>query len=282
LERKRESCRSGINAILSVGVVSFTAGVSDVRLLDLTSIRTRSQAIALMALYTLIACVLSGAASAVQGVAIGVPVMREVWGALSIALVVAPLLIWPLARAGLALHAREAEMERQAHTDALTGVFNRRGFFAAAATLTGLAGAKPLCAMLIDLDRFKEINDTHGHAAGDEVVVAAARVIRAEAQAQGGIVGRIGGDEFGVLIAGLTDEEAERISERLCAAMRATPVPHGELALRFAASVGVAIAQPQDVTLDDLLARADAALYAVKSQRRDRAEPPAGAIPRRA
>lgn len=253
------------------------------RLLDLTSVRTRSQAMALLAQYTLLACAFSGSASAVQAVAIGTPIMREVTGGVLIALVVAPLLIWPLTQAGLALHAREAEMERQAHTDALTGVFNRRGFFAAAAALPGVAGAKPLCAMLIDLDRFKEINDTHGHAAGDEVVVAAARVIRAEVEVRGGVVGRIGGDEFGVLIAGLTAGEAERLSERLSVAIRATRVPHGDVVLRFAASVGVAIAQPQDATLDDLLARADAALYAMKSQRRDRpATAPAGEIRRRA
>lgn len=242
----------------------------------LTRIKTRAEATRLVIVYTLLGAALASGASAVEAMFMGTPVVDEAIGGLVIAGVITPLLTGPLARAALELSQREARLEVQANTDSMTGALNRRGFFAAARPLFERPDA-PLSALLVDLDRFKQINDAFGHAAGDEVVIAAAAAIAAVAAPQGAVVGRVGGDEFCVLAPGLTEEAAQGFAERLRDEIRSRALRRGDLTIRMTASVGVAARRGDDAQIDDLLARADAALYEAKSNGRNQAV--AGASP---
>jgi diguanylate cyclase (GGDEF)-like protein len=127
----------------------------------------------------------------------------------------------------------------------------------------------------VDLDDFKQVNDGHGHAAGDELLVRMADRM-ADVAAGRGLAARFGGDEFAVLLTGLDDPaEAERIAELLCARLTA-PVPLAAATVTVGASIGVAVAEP-GVTVAELTRRADAAMYAAKAAGRNRVEayPPA-------
>jgi diguanylate cyclase (GGDEF)-like protein len=242
----------------------------------LTRIETRAQAVRLTALYGATATCVSALASALIAIPVGQPALVEAVTGAAIAAVITPVLTWPLARAAVDLHERERRLEAQANTDAMTGILNRRGFFAAAAPI--MAKGAPLCAMLLDLDSFKQINDTFGHAAGDAVVTAAAHAIRSAAEPHGALVGRIGGDEFCLLLPGADASAACALAERLRGAVETRIVHHEDRAIRVTASIGAALRRPEDTTLDDLLARADAALYAAKSMGRNRAAGEAPAL----
>jgi len=163
------------------------------------------------------------------------------------------------------------ENRRLAVTDPLTGLANR----ALVAHRLAEVARQPLRAgrtdavMLIDLDRFKPINDAHGHEAGDAVLAAVAVALRAVTRA-GDTAGRLGGDEFAVVLRGLPDRRAaERIAQRLVDALR-TPVIFGDLVLGVEASIGVAIRDESTGDAEELLAHADTAMYAAKRGGRGR------------
>ncbi|WP_246614063.1 putative bifunctional diguanylate cyclase/phosphodiesterase [Paractinoplanes bogorensis] len=174
-------------------------------------------------------------------------------------------------------------MARQSHalrdnreiaaTDGLTGLGNR---IQVTERLEQLA-AQPLrpgqhtAILLIDLDRFKPINDTFGHEAGDAVLLAAADAMRAVIR-DGDLAGRLGGDEFAVILQHLPSREAAgSAATRLLEALR-MPVIFGEHVLMVEASIGVAIRDDADVSGDTLLQQADTALYAAKRGGRARFE----------
>ncbi|MCO8277034.1 EAL domain-containing protein [Actinoplanes sp. TRM 88003] len=157
------------------------------------------------------------------------------------------------------------ENRNLAVTDPLTGLANRT---LVGERLTQLVTDPPRdgrtgAVMLIDLDRFKPINDAYGHEAGDAVLTAVATALRSVLR-PGDTAGRLGGDEFAVVFPGLPDRlAAERIAERLVAALR-TPVIFGDLVLTVAASVGVAFRESDTQDAEELLAHADTAMYAAK------------------
>lgn len=155
------------------------------------------------------------------------------------------------------------------NTDSLTGVRNRRGFFETAEWLMRRArdSGEPLAAVLIDLDHFKSVNDRYGHAAGDEALVAAADRLREHAD--DAVVGRMGGEEFVILLPGETLAGAARRGEAVRQALEATTVETPAGAIRVTASLGVSTWQP-DESLDSTLARADRAMYHAKSGGRNR------------
>lgn len=164
--------------------------------------------------------------------------------------------------------AERLELERLralAERDALTGLANRAVF---EARLAMLAGGGAL--LLVDLNRFKPVNDGHGHAAGDACLAEMAGRIRricAEACPAASLAARIGGDEFAVLLGPLPDSGLpERLAARLVAAL-AEPVHHAGLALQLGASVG--IARQAGCEPAELFARADGALYAAKAAGRN-------------
>ncbi|MBC2834321.1 GGDEF domain-containing protein [Gemmobacter straminiformis] len=159
--------------------------------------------------------------------------------------------------------------ETEAQSDALTGIGNRRALMAA---LDGLiAGGRRFGLIHVDLDHFKAVNDTLGHAAGDHVLAQAAQVLAAETRA-GDTVARIGGDEFVLVLPSVPDAaRLQSVADRLALRM-AEPIAYGGAQCRVAASLGLALFDRQaGVSAESLLAAADAALYAAKRAGRGRA-----------
>ncbi len=165
----------------------------------------------------------------------------------------------------------EEELRRLATTDALTGVANRGHFLQRAGAELERARryGRPMAMLMLDIDHFKKINDRHGHLAGDlairQVVAASRAVVR-----QQDLIGRLGGEEFGILMPEAEAPAAAMLAERLRQRIGALPLELGQdQALRVTASFGVADLQPGD-DIEGLLARADRALYAAKRGGRDR------------
>jgi diguanylate cyclase (GGDEF)-like protein/PAS domain S-box-containing protein len=171
------------------------------------------------------------------------------------------------------LEAAKAHIEHSALHDFLTGLPNRR-FLDAQLTERALRseqGAEGTAILHLDLDRFKQINDTLGHLAGDHMLQHTAKVLR-ECIADGDFVARIGGDEFVILsrYEGSTDRLTE-LAERVIRRMR-DPVPFENHQCRIGASIGIAFACGASVDPKQLLLNADIALYRAKSQGRNRFE----------
>lgn len=164
-----------------------------------------------------------------------------------------------------------SELRYLSSHDALTGVGNRAAFCEDAARIL-CEQPSPHAVMMLDLDRFKHINDTHGHAAGDAVLVEVTRRISACLRPMDRL-GRLGGEEFAVLLGGCGREDAYDIAERVRRAIAAQPVglPGGGR-VPVTVSIGLTLAQGDGKPLDILLAEADAALYNGKQNGRDRVE----------
>ena len=167
--------------------------------------------------------------------------------------------------------AREA-LRAQATTDALTGIANRRTILdTLGKELDRFRRAKSACAVVfVDLDHFKQVNDTYGHPAGDEVLRQAASTLRAILRPYD-LVGRYGGEEFVVVLPGCDVEGARAAAERLRAAIAGTAITAGGARLQVTCSMGVAVATGANAwDRDRLLSEADAALYRAKREGRDR------------
>ena len=156
-------------------------------------------------------------------------------------------------------------IERLAMTDDLTGLSNRRALLAAAeraiARIDGVA--LPPALLIVDLDHFKRVNDVYGHRAGDQALQAAAEALARSVRGDVDFVGRLGGEEFVVLLAAADEETARRAAESARAAIAAMRVaaPNGEIAVT--ASIGYTPLVAGD-TVSTALQRADEALYAAK------------------
>lgn len=162
-----------------------------------------------------------------------------------------------------------AEVRRLATTDGLTGACNRRHFTVLATAQLDVArrNHRPLVVMMLDIDHFKRVNDSYGHAVGDEVIRAVAQVLRRQVRSPD-VFGRYGGEEFAVVQSEVHGDPLE-IAERLRAAVAAVAVPGPDQPIRVTVSIGVAELKPDD-DLDTLLVRADRALYEAKGAGRNR------------
>lgn len=168
--------------------------------------------------------------------------------------------------------------------DALTDIDNRRALEMQLDVLAAPAQRIPLAVMMVDIDHFKRLNDTHGHQAGDACIRAVAQVLRRHARRSHDVAARYGGEEFCLLLPGCGEPEAQRIAESLREAVERLEVPHAGQRLRLTASIGVALrADAVHLTPRTLIAQADRALYAAKAGGRNRvvfsgaADPPAAA-----
>lgn len=161
--------------------------------------------------------------------------------------------------------ALQAELHRQATTDPLTGLLNRREFGQRFALDLARAerDVSPLAVALLDLDHFKKINDQFGHAAGDEVLRQVAWLCH-ECFRSIDSVGRMGGEEIAVLLPGATLQHAAEVAQRFAQRLADTPVVYGANTIQLSTTVGVAQRLPHEHVLDTVLHRADQALYAGK------------------
>lgn len=164
-------------------------------------------------------------------------------------------------------------MEKQALTDPLTGLANRRALFREASMfLARIQRAKLcMCVIMADLDNFKVINDRFGHPFGDEILKHFTRVAADEIRA-GDVMARYGGEEFAIILAPCTQSRAEDVAERIRSGVERSPYVFGERTVRFTVSLGVGFARPEDETIDKIIHRADAALYRAKEKGRNRVE----------
>lgn len=169
-----------------------------------------------------------------------------------------------------------AEMVVRSETDPLSNVLNRRGF-ERHAELALLRGGNMAVLIAADLDHFKKINDSFGHAAGDGVIAHFAAML-ADAAPPNAIVGRIGGEEFAVLIPGALLSEGRRYAETVRAAFASAQLPVLGIDRGFTASFGVA-QRTFDDSLYELSRRADAALYRAKSGGRNQVRAALGELP---
>ncbi len=169
----------------------------------------------------------------------------------------------------LRLHGAKVAAEEQALTDALTGLRNRRALDLRLAEL--VARGQDFGLMHMDLDFFKQVNDSFGHAAGDHVLREVARVLAEETRATD-LVARVGGDEFVLVFPGLSQSDRlQQIATRIIDQVSA-PIPFEDQICRISASIGIVIADGRSgVACETLLAAADEALYASKRSGRGRA-----------
>jgi diguanylate cyclase (GGDEF)-like protein len=174
-------------------------------------------------------------------------------------------------RAGVRVVALQKRLRQMADHDPLTGCWNRRRFvrFLCDELARARRHCEPLAAVMVDVDHFKRINDTFGHAAGDAVLRQLATLIPANLRKYDRF-GRIGGEEFVVALPAAGPEDARAAAWRLREVVAAHPVLVGDEAIDVTASFGVAASMPSGhVDAEELLRRADAALYAAKAQGRD-------------
>jgi diguanylate cyclase (GGDEF)-like protein/PAS domain S-box-containing protein len=167
----------------------------------------------------------------------------------------------------------EEKLRHLATTDALTGAHNRRFFFETAEReLRRTARLEhPAAVLLLDIDHFKRINDTYGHAAGDDMLRGLVEIIEGELRDYD-ILGRLGGEEFAVLLADTSIETAMEVGDRLRAAVAGSPIATVAGRLKMTISIGVAAVEPGALTVDVALSRADRAMYRAKSLGRNRVE----------
>ena len=163
---------------------------------------------------------------------------------------------------------------RLVESDELTSIANRRGLKAAFEGLLsrGSSPRQTLSLLLLDVDDFKRVNDIHGHAVGDAVLIALGDALLRAAR-RSDTVARYGGDEFVVILPGARADLAARIAERIRSTIANIELPAAEPAVRFKVSIGgVTVPPGSDVSLDAALARADVALYRAKRTGKNRVE----------
>ncbi|MFV0370747.1 MAG: diguanylate cyclase [Azonexus sp.] len=171
------------------------------------------------------------------------------------------------------LHDLQEELKNLANTDSLTGAANRRFFHSAAEQELTRSKAllTPLSLALFDIDWFKKINDTWGHPVGDRVLKAVARICLGKLRKQN-LFARIGGEEFAILLPRTGLADAQRIAERLRAAITTIHFKDIPDMGQISASFGLTACQDEAISFDELFARADKALYQAKAAGRNRVQ----------
>lgn len=165
------------------------------------------------------------------------------------------------------------EMKRIAIRDQLTGLLNRRGFndYGERAFSVARRGGTQLSIIMTDIDRFKFINDRYGHAAGDKALAHFARLLNEDRRSED-VVARVGGEEFALLLPGTDLRDAMAIADQLCEKVGSSPMDLTAVGLPMTSSFGVASISTNDRELDDMVRRADRALYRSKRAGRNQVD----------
>ncbi|WP_431047902.1 GGDEF domain-containing protein [Roseateles sp. L2-2] len=182
------------------------------------------------------------------------------------------IMLLAISMTGTERHRREERIAKIAARDPLTGLDNRRALYQRAPALLAQSSRdRPSALLLIDIDHFKQVNDLHGHDAGDRLLVVLSELIRG-ALPDGAQAARLGGDEFVILLSGVSDATVQALSQELreafaeqARAMFETPEP-------VSLSIGATLSDQPDEELSHWLKQADEALYASKRKGRDRME----------
>lgn len=181
-----------------------------------------------------------------------------------------------------ALQKREAQLEeanalleRMARYDVLTGLSNRRNFFERASTHweTSIETQNPINILMIDIDFFKQYNDSYGHLAGDACLSKVAKCIQDHFDGQGQLAARYGGEEFIVLLTDISNEEALQKGEDICRIVYEQNIPNAANFTTHCITISVGVASgvaTEDSIIEDLIAHADIALYQAKQNGRNR------------
>ncbi len=236
-----------------------------VRLKRLMEPRSRADKVRTTMFFSALSMLLSAAFAAPLAIVMKWNILETVVPAAVIPLLIAPWMIWIMADVTIRLFQAQEQLEQIARTDPLTGALNRRG----TQELLTKAFARRhdesgFCAIVLDIDNFKTVNDSYGHAGGDAVIVHVAAVMRMVFDREDCHIARFGGDELGVLMPFLSIAEATLAAEHLRAAIERTPIVFGDRHITITASIGVAELLPGDESADFMLMRADASLYSAK------------------
>ena len=228
--------------------------------------------VAVVVAVTIGSIILSAAISAAFHLAIGLPMRASAWiVTLACPTLIAPLMSWWAFDLVLKVERAHEQLRVQSTIDHLTGIFNRRYFMdrlREEIDRTQRYGT-PFAVAFIDVDNFKRINDEHGHLSGDEILrqltLTCAKQVR-----EIDTLARIGGEEFALLLPQTPPAEAERLVERLRASVASTRAKIGDGWLDITVSIGLTSSSREALDVDDILRRADEALYAAKRQGKNR------------
>jgi diguanylate cyclase (GGDEF)-like protein len=162
------------------------------------------------------------------------------------------------------------ELAEQARTDYLTGTLNRRAMEEAAVREVerSIRYRHPLCMIVVDIDNFKRLNDSLGHAAGDRVLQAFAHHVKAMLR-RPDLLARMGGDEFTILLPDTPGEISKTVAKRIKRTIEDLEVPFATGPIKFSISAGVAELDPAQGSWEDMMRRADQAMYEIKQHGRN-------------
>lgn len=188
---------------------------------------------------------------------------------------ICPLVVYKLLTTLRELNLARTELAAIAARDPLTGLLNRRGFAVAAEAEVQLARTTHhnVATLMCDIDFFKRINDTYGHDCGDAVIRHVADILtKTVAKLPNVAVGRQGGEEFAVLVSGLSIREITQLAETIRSAVESSPAVWEDNIIRITISLGTSITVSDDAEIRSLMVRADEALYEAKKRGRNRVE----------
>jgi diguanylate cyclase (GGDEF)-like protein len=155
----------------------------------------------------------------------------------------------------------------------LTGTLNRGSFFETAQHLLLLCQRqkKPASFFLMDLDHFKNINDSYGHFIGDQVLIHFTHTIQALLR-KSDLIGRVGGEEFAIFLPDTATDDASLLANKIRKAISNSTIQIDDKTVSYTVSIGVESSRPEDTSIDELFKRADLKLYEAKDKGRDRVE----------
>ncbi len=183
---------------------------------------------------------------------------------------VAPLITFPYIKSVYEIDLLRKQLDKLARIDELTGISNRRFFYEQAESVIQRSNRleEPVSLMFIDIDYFKNINDTHGHDTGDKTLQLVADILKSQIRTYD-IIGRYGGEEFLLLLPNTALENSEKIAERLRSVVEKSAIIIGDKKINVTVSVGLTNKTGNNITLESLVTMADNGVYMAKEAGRN-------------